>query len=160
VYVSQAESHWTNPDFHLELARVTPAVEVIPQTVVARVGIGLIVVQGSAEQPAYSFNLGRIDLGRCAEVRDRHNRLLRTNHVAFTDTAAELNQSVSRQHAHIDYTASGETYRLYDDRSAHGTGVVRNGRTIAVPPGSRGIRLQSGDEIVLGEVRLRVELFG
>ena len=49
-------------------------------------------------------------------------------------------------------------YRVYDDRSAHGTGVLRNGRTITVTPGSRGIRLESGDEIVLGEARLRVKI--
>jgi predicted component of type VI protein secretion system len=30
--------------------------------------------------------------------------------------------------------------------------------TIVVPPGTRGIRLQSGDEIALGEARLQVEI--
>jgi hypothetical protein len=34
--------------------------------------------------------------------------------------------------------------------------VVRNGVAIPVHPGSRGVRLQSGDEIVLGEARLKV----
>jgi hypothetical protein len=33
---------------------------------------------------------------------------------------------------------------------------VRNGKTISVPAGSRGVRLQSGDEVVLGEARLRL----
>jgi predicted component of type VI protein secretion system len=36
--------------------------------------------------------------------------------------------------------------------------VLRNGRTIVVAPGSRGVRLQTGDEIVLGEARLRVAI--
>jgi len=156
-YVSQAQSHWINPEFHIEFARVIPAIEVIAQTP-GLASIGLTIVHGSAARHSYSFALARIDLGRCAEVRDRLNRLIRTNHVAFTDAAGELNQSVSRRHAHIDYAAGSNQYRLYDDRSAHGTGVLRNGRTIAVPPGARGIRLQSGDEIVLGEARLRVEL--
>jgi len=63
---------------------------------------------------------------------------------------------VSRQHAHIEYVDAGRHYRLRDDRSAHGTSIVRNGRTVLVPAGSRGIRLESGDEIVLGEARARV----
>jgi hypothetical protein len=158
AYVSQAESQWTNPDFHIEFARVTGAGQVAaPADSVPR-GLELTIVHGSAEKAAYSFTLSRIDLGRCAEVRDSRNRLIRTNHVAFADGAGELNQSVSRRHAHIDYTADSGHYRVYDDRSGHGTGVVRNGRTITVPPGSRGIRLQSGDEIVLGEARLRVKI--
>jgi len=49
-------------------------------------------------------------------------------------------------------------YRLSDDRSAYGTSIVRNGAAIEVPTGSRGIRLQTGDEIVLGEARLKVKL--
>ena len=52
------------------------------------------------------------------------------------------------------------TYRLCDDRSAHGTSVQRNGTTIAVPAGPRGVRLQSGDEIALGEARLLVQICG
>jgi hypothetical protein len=88
-------------------------------------------------------------------VRDRRNRLLRTNHVAFTDAADAINETVSRAHAHIDVGSSGEC-RLFDDRSSHGTSIVRNGKTINVPAGSRGVRLQGGDEIVLGEARLRV----
>jgi FHA domain-containing protein len=81
--------------------------------------------------------------------------LLRTNHVAFADSGPPPNQTVSRCHAHIHYAAQLRQYRVYDDRSEHGTGVLRSGHTIAVPPGSRGVRLQSGDEIVLGEARVR-----
>jgi hypothetical protein len=159
VHVSQPEPHWTNREFHVSFTRVLPAVEVIaPAHAAPLPTIGLTIVQGSAERPEYSFSLARIDLGRCAEVRDSRNRLIRTNDVVFTDAAGEMNQSVSRQHAHIEYLARSDEYRVYDDRSAHGTAVVRNGRSIAVPSGSRGIRLQSGDEIVLGEARLRVAL--
>ena len=98
----------------------------------------------------------RIDLGRCAEVRDSRHRLFRTNHVAFADVDTGVNASVSRCHAHVEYDAESGDYRIHDDRSAHGTGVVRHGRTMAVASGARGIRLQSGDHIVLGEARLRV----
>ena len=76
--------------------------------------------------------------------------------VAFVDLVT--NQSVSRQHAHIEYVESARHYRIRDDRSAHGTHIVRNGRTVPVPAGPRGVRLESGDEIVLGEARARVVL--
>ena len=49
-------------------------------------------------------------------------------------------------------------YRLQDDRSVHGTSVVRGGRTIAVPAGSRGVRIESGDEIIVGQARLKALL--
>ena len=88
-------------------------------------------------------------------MRDSRNRLLRTNHVVFTDAAGAINETVSRSHAHIDIT-SGEL-RLFDDRSSHGTSIIRNGKTIGVPAGSRGVRLLAGDEVVLGEARLCVK---
>src|SRR5262249_19067425 len=76
----------------------------------------------------------------------------------FAECTEEPNPSVSRRHAHIEAAGSPAEYRLYDDRSAYGTSVQRNGVTIVVPPGPRGIRLQSGDEIALGEARLQVEI--
>jgi KS-AT-KR-ACP domain-containing polyene macrolide polyketide synthase/pimaricinolide synthase PimS2/candicidin polyketide synthase FscD len=42
----------------------------------------------------------------------------------------------------------------------HGTSVDRNGSTVAVPSGSLGVRLQTGDELVLGEARLRIKFDG
>jgi pSer/pThr/pTyr-binding forkhead associated (FHA) protein len=84
--------------------------------------------------------------------------MIRTNHVAFADEGSGVNETVSRCHAHVEYHHSSGDYRVYDDRSAHGTGVVRHGRTILVSPGSRGVRLLTGDEIVLGEARLRVTI--
>jgi predicted component of type VI protein secretion system len=76
----------------------------------------------------------------------------------FTDGGGAANDTVSRRHAHIDYNAQACDYRIADDRSAHGTSIVRNGAAIPVPAGSRGIRLQSGDEIVLGEARVEVKI--
>jgi hypothetical protein len=45
---------------------------------------------------------------------------------------------------------------LHDDGSEHGTEIVRGGRTIPVHRGKRGVRLQSSDEVVLGEARVRI----
>jgi hypothetical protein len=153
--VAQAEPHWLNDDFHLEFERVAavsePAVEESPTADHVRV----TVISGSTQKPTYAFALHRINLGRCAEVRDGRHRLIRTNHVAFID-GSELNHSVSRRHAHIERDTKPGQYRVCDDGSAHGTSIVRNGRTIAVPTGARGVRLQSGDEIALGDARLRI----
>ena len=121
--------------------------------------IEVTVLRGVAEQRTYSFPARRIDFGRCAEVRDSRNRLIRTNHVAFTEGAGDVNQSVSRQHAHVAYEPGSGQFRLHDDGGGHGTGIVRDGRTVPVPRGSRGVRLRSGDEIVLGEARVRIRLF-
>jgi hypothetical protein len=153
--VAQGADDWEAPDLHVEFERVLPAAPT------ARLGapasIAFTVVAGSAAQPHYTFTQSRIDLGRCLEVRDRRNRLLRTNHVAFDDRVERPNQTVSRCHAHVSCGETIGEFRIYDDGSEQGTGIVRSGRTIAIPPGARGVRLQSGDEILLGQARLRVQ---
>ena len=100
--------------------------------------IKLAVIEGAADQRAYVFSGGRIDIGRRSEVLDKRQHLVRTNHVAFSEDGADVNGSVSRRHAHIELSADGQTYRLWDDKSAHGTSIIRNGRTIKVP--GRGAR--------------------
>jgi predicted component of type VI protein secretion system len=66
--------------------------------------------------------------------------------------------AVSRSHARIEWIDEPGEYRVYDDRSAYGTSVLRDGHTIPVPSGSRGIRLQAGDILVLGTVEIAVSL--
>lgn len=156
AYVAKAPKDWRHPQFTLGFARVARAPAKEPRRDPAYARIDLTVVRGTAERKTYSFAAKRVDLGRCAEVRDTRNRLIRTNHVAFVEGSEEINQSVSRRHAHIAYESTSGAYRLRDDGSAHGTSVVRNGSTLAVPAGSLGIRLRTGDEIVLGEARLRI----
>ena len=157
AFVGRAPRQWNHPQFHVAFDRVAeavapPAVDSTP----ARVE--LTVLRGAAERRTYSFAGARIDFGRGVEVRDDRQRLLRTNHVAFVEGSDGVNQTVSRRHAHIAVDPSSGDHRLHDDRSAQGTGIVRGGRTLAVPPGARGVRLCSGDEIVLGEARVRVRL--
>jgi hypothetical protein len=156
-YVAQADPSWRTPDYHLELARVARAVEIVAAKEPARRHLGLTVTRGVAAESAYSLALARIDLGRGVEVRDATGRLLRTNHVAFTDGSDEITRSVSRRHAHVACDAAG-AYRVHDDGSAQGTSVLRDGASIPVRTGARGVRLRDGDEIVLGEARLRVAL--
>ena len=140
LYLSAAQADWTSPQWHVDFARVAAAPSMVdaqpPAVVAERPGIELTIGLGSGEPQVSSFVQDRIDLGRCAEVRDGRNRLIRTNHVAFADEAGPINHSVSRRHAHIEFTASTGDYRLHDDRSAHGTSVLRKGRAIPVPSGS------------------------
>jgi hypothetical protein len=158
AYVARAAKDWRHPQFNLAFARVarTPTTDTPRDPAFVR--LDLTIVRGTAERKTYSFAGRRIDLGRRAEVRDTRNRLIRTNHVAFVEGSGEVNQSVSRRHAHIAYEPSSGGYRLRDDGSVHGTSVVRNGSMVAVPAGSLGVRLRTGDEVVLGEARLRIRL--
>jgi hypothetical protein len=160
AYVAKAPKDWRHPEFNLAFLRAAraAAADVPREPIAAR--IDLTVVRGTAERKTYSFAARRIDLGRCAEVRDARNRLIRTNHVAFVERAGEVNQSVSRRHAHIAYEPASGGYRLRDDGSVHGTSVIRSGSTVVVPRGSLGIRLRTGDELVLGEARLRIKFDG
>jgi hypothetical protein len=157
VFVAQAAPDWSAPGFHIDFGRASLAELPQPESSFAH-ELKLTVTSGASDKPTYALTLDRINLGRCAEVRDSRNRLIRTNHVAFKDGVGATNDTVSRRHAHIDYDESTKAFRIADDRSAHGTAIVRNGRTIGVPAGSRGVRLQSGDEVMLGEARFRVRI--
>lgn len=160
LYVKQPAEGWEDPKFHLTFDRVdeapaAPASAAVPAEVPR---IKLTIVKGSAGNRAYVFTVGRVDIGRRAEVLDQRQRLIRTNQVAFSEDGPDENRSVSRRHAHIQFVASEGGYRIWDDRSAHGTSIVRGGRTIKVPAGARGTRLEAGDEIALGHARVRVAL--
>jgi len=158
AYVARAAKDWRHPQFSLVFARVARPAPSEARPAPTFVRIDLKVVRGTADRNSYSFAAARIDLGRCAEVRDTRNRLVRTNHVAFVEGSGEVNQSVSRRHAHLTYEPASGSYRLCDDGSAHGTSVVRDGSTVTVSPGSLGVRLRTGDELVLGEARLRIRI--
>jgi hypothetical protein len=156
AYASKAGAAWESRAFDVEFGRApvvavaAPVASPIPQ-------LKLTVVAGKAARRTQVFSGGRIDIGRRSEVIDAKQRVVRTNHVAFEE-GPESNRSVSRQHAHLTYRPDTREYRLTDDRSAHGTSVVRGGRTIAVPAGSRGVRIESGDEIIVGQARLKAVL--
>jgi pSer/pThr/pTyr-binding forkhead associated (FHA) protein len=122
--------------------------------------IRLTVLSGQAAQNVYEVQRQAITVGRLAELFDARQRLTRRNDVAFDDSEDPPNNTVSRAHAHLRYDAEAGGFRLFDDGSAHGTGVFRDGRLAQVPAGSRGFRLQSGDEIYFGQARVRFETVG
>ena len=107
---------------------------------------------------AYQFTTLPIAIGRGADVRDSRNQLLRINHVAFTEGDDDINRTVSRRHARIELDEATGRPRLIDDNSAQGTSIIRSGRGIAVPRGSRGLGLQTDDEIVLGQARVKIKI--
>jgi len=158
TFAARAKPGWLAPEYHVTFDRGAVAQPAAAATAPAAVPrIELSVGAGSAERRSYTFSGTRIDIGRRAEVLDHRQHLIRRNHIAFTD-GDEANRSISRRHAHIAYVAATHEYRVHDDGSARGTAVLRRGQTIPVPQGSRGIRLEAGDEIVLGEARLRVKI--
>jgi len=157
VYAAKGKPAWSDPQFHVEFDRVEIAAPP-PADSPAPAAIKLTIIAGSGERANYLFSGGRIDIGRRSDVVDHRNRLLRLNHVVFKDGEAGPNQTVSRKHAHITHDPSSGEYRLHDDRSAHGTALLRDGQTVPVPAGSRGVKLRDGDEILLGHARLRVKL--
>jgi hypothetical protein len=125
-------------------------------------GTALVLAIGSAMDPATIHRMahGRMDIGRVADVRDREGRLVRRNALVISD-AQDPNGTVSRRHAHVKAVVDtdGRTvFSIFDDGSRYGTRIVRNGETISVHPGSRGVRLQDGDELHVGEVVAAVRL--
>ena len=153
--VTRPRPAWTHPEFHVEFARVA---EAPGGDATAAAVLELTVTHGDAAETVHTFATTPVTIGRGVEVRDRQHRLLRTNHVAFTEGAGEATQSVSRRHAQIIADRRPGTYRIVDDGSAQGTTVIRRGRGIPVPAGSRGITLQSGDEIAVGQARIQVRV--
>jgi hypothetical protein len=117
----------------------------------------LVIVRGKAGAEAVALEKERTNIGRRAELTDSLERVIRRNDLIFEEGADEANTTVSRGHAHIRLDRETGEYCICDDSSEYGTRIFRNGRSIEVPPGSRGERLKSGDEIYLGRACLRFE---
>jgi FHA domain-containing protein len=119
----------------------------------------LITLSGAASVNDFVIERQRINLGREPEVTDSLGRAIRRNELHFPDNGHEANASVSRSHAHIRYDPAAREWRIFDDGSSLGTSLFRDGRRIEVPShAARGVALRPGDEIYLGQVRLRFEM--
>jgi hypothetical protein len=160
-FVDGTADEWIGREYHIEFRRhATPRSS--NRGVKARAEereLHLTIVAGTAVKSRYSFNAARVNLGRLEDVLDAQQRVVRHNQVAFGDGDDAIGQSVSRTHAHIRFDPKTGEAHLHDDGSTHGTRVVRSGRTINVPRGGgRGLKLRDGDELLLGQARLRVEV--
>lgn len=124
----------------------------------------LVVQAGEANMPEMRLDKVRTNIGRVVDVY-RAEGLFRRNDLAF-EADTEINRSVSREHAHIQYDRAAHEYRLFNDRwyqrTPRGgdcaTWIVRDGMSQEVHRTPRGARLEPGDEIHLGQAILVFEL--
>jgi pSer/pThr/pTyr-binding forkhead associated (FHA) protein len=157
LYADNSEPSWSDPDFRLAFARNPTGVGANAHRNAPPVpALRLTISRGSGPQQTVELTAATVNLGRGPEVRDERTRLVRTNDVVFAESGDPINATVSRCHAHIQLEDAGGEFRIYDDRSERGTTIVRGGRSVGVLPGNRGVRLQTGDQIVLGDARIEV----
>jgi len=128
----------------------------------ARRSAKLTVLEGKANRSDVPLSKARINIGRTVTVY-RNEGLSRRNDLAFTEET-DVNRTVSREHAHIEYHESAGEYRIYNDRwykrnekgeGSCGIWIVRDGLSREVHRNERGTRLRSGDEIHLGKAVVR-----
>ncbi len=117
----------------------------------------LRVLEGEARPKTLTSDAVRTTFGRQVEVIDQAGRPVRRNDVAFIGDD-EVSRSVSRAHAHIVVDRASGVYRVFDENSAHGTLVEREGRRITVPAGRDGLKLRPGDAIHVGRAILRFDI--
>jgi hypothetical protein len=131
-----------------------------PAEVAAGIPLARVVtLTGVSSAPEFILDRQRINLGREQEISDTLGRTIRRNELFFPEGAHEANPSVSRSHAHIRFDAASGDWRIFDDGSSIGTTLFREGRRIDVPAhAGRGVALRQGDEIYLGQVRLRFDI--
>ncbi len=137
--------------FHIDYSHVKAAAHTSQHT---RPNAKLTVIQGQADPAEYAITSDRVNLGRLKEVVSPKDGLRRRNDIAF----AESETTVSREHAYLRYDAETDSFRVYDSMSQRGTSIFRDGRRFVVPEGStRGFQIRFGDEIHLGDARLRFD---
>jgi hypothetical protein len=121
----------------------------------------LSVMHGVANRPELPLKKVRINIGRTVEVF-RGAGPSRRNDLAFIEEN-DVNKTVSREHAHIEYSRKDGTYRLFNDRQYKGEAncglwIVREGLSHPVHRSDRGTVLESRDEIHLGNAVVRFQL--
>lgn len=119
-------------------------------------GLELMVLKGTARKRSYSFADAVIRIGRSDAPVDDRGRV-RHNDLAFLEDGDERNKTVTRGHCEIRYNRATREYRIFDERSANGTRIVRAGEVIEVPARDPiGVAIASGDELQFGKAAVRV----
>jgi FHA domain-containing protein len=120
--------------------------------------VRLVVMRGAAAKRTYSFEQRVIRFGRGEDHAEASGRS-RRNDIAFLDDQDEVNRTVARAQAHLEFDAERREFRLFDDGSSNGTRIVRDAEIITVTPhGPRGVRVASGDILEFGRARVRFEV--
>ena len=155
--VFPAESN--EQDFCVDYQSEPAKAQLKPEMTEVLPDLHLTILRGHTTKKSYRFAKSRINLGRLAEVVDDHHRVVRRNDVVFQEGGSDIEQTVSREHAHIRLDEKSGELRLHDDGSAYGTRIFRNDQTIEVQASNRrGAKLRPGDEIFLGEACLRLDV--
>jgi hypothetical protein len=161
-FAKKPRKGWT-PDQRVELtfSRETAAARATrdrEREAPASSAVRLVVLRGAAAKRTYSFEQRVIRFGRGEDHAEASGRS-RRNDIAFLDDQDEVNRTVARAQAHLEFDAERREFRLFDDGSSNGTRIVRDAEIITVTPhGPRGVRVASGDILELGRARVRFEV--
>ncbi len=163
--VDRPDQHWEDNYFHVEFSRKPTTQPSISIRNLDSIDARLSVLKGRAAQKRYSIKKSPFNIGRLHEVTDNHRRILRRNDLVFLEKGADLsdadkdiNRTVAREHAHIEFDDKAGVFRLFADRGDGVTRIFRNGKLIKVPRvNSRGIKLEAGDDIYIGEACITFE---
>ncbi|MDQ3068762.1 MAG: FHA domain-containing protein [Acidobacteriota bacterium] len=118
----------------------------------------LTILKGRASEATYALREPAVRIGRSSAPVDDRGRA-RHNHVAFSDGEDAHSRTVGRGHCEIRYDHATREYRIFDERSANGTRIVRQGEVIDVPPSDPfGIAIRTGDELQFGTAAVGVEI--
>jgi pSer/pThr/pTyr-binding forkhead associated (FHA) protein len=161
AYVRRRPASWT-PDqplaIEFEAAAPAPAGAGPQPADAAQPDLILTIVRGRASADSYTLREPAVRVGRSEAPVDDRGRA-RLNHVAFTEDDDAHSRTVGRGHCEIRYDRAGGEYRIFDERSANGTRIVRDGHVIEVPAQDPfGIAIRSGDELQFGTAAARVEI--
>jgi len=121
----------------------------------------LVVLSGTGSASEFPLEKVRTNIGRTADIYHSAAGPSRRNDFAFAEDS-EINRTVSREHAHVLYSAKTGEYRICNDRTYKGPSncgiwIVRDGLSQPVHRNTRGAVLKDGDEIHLGRAILRFE---
>jgi len=119
------------------------------------------VLNGEAEQTVYTLQSSnkKINIGREKTVQAADG-YLRQNQIAFPDNSAnKSNRSVSRQHAHIEWSEESGAFCLYaDEGGIPPSNKIKvkpeHGQEVRLITTEIGYHLKEGDQIILGESAL------
>ena len=116
----------------------------------------LTVLRGAATQETYFFTAPIVRVGRSQLPHDDRGRT-RRNDVAFLENGDDDSMTVTRGHCEIRFSRGHGGYRVFDERSANGTRIVRGGDVIDVPANDpMGVAILDGDELQFGNAAVRV----
>jgi FHA domain-containing protein len=152
IPVAVESSEEEGPAYRIEYADAPRAS--IAEVAANRPAATLTVLQGNAVAREVVIAKDRVFIGRLAEVRFKDGRISRRNDLAFDDSET----TVARKHAFIQYDSAAGRFRVFNDPECDlGTLVFRDGATIP-SDAARGVQLRDGDEIHVGNARVRFEL--